>query len=232
MGYTREQVLDMCQRAIGNVKIFYQADFINYIGKTTDTDEYYTEVVAEFICDNIECFRCDIPMITRRSSYRMKSHIGRVPTSNRIEEKLAIKMFNRSDKEGHKYPHIGTIIDYQVPLKNKRSDAAGKVDLLAFDGSTLRILELKRPDSEETMLRCILEGFTYLQTVDQAKLATDFGLPTNTPVEACPFVFRNKAQWNEMQEDRPHLKQLMSLLNSKPYYISKTDLGHYEISEV
>lgn len=63
MGYTREQVLDMCQRSLVNVKTLYQDDFINCTGKTTDTKEYYTEVVAEFICDNVDCFRCNIPIL-------------------------------------------------------------------------------------------------------------------------------------------------------------------------
>lgn len=70
MGYTRKQILDMCQKAIADVKTFYQTDFINYTGKTTDIKEYYTEVVAEFICDNIEYFRCNIPMITRKSYWQ------------------------------------------------------------------------------------------------------------------------------------------------------------------
>ena len=38
--------------------------------------------------------------------------------------------------------YVGEILDYQTPLKNKRSDEAGKIDLLSYDGRILRILEL------------------------------------------------------------------------------------------
>ena len=115
------------------------------------------------------------------------------------------------------------MIDYQTPLKNKREDEAGKIDLLAYDGTTLRILELKKPDSVETMLRCVLEGYTYLKTANIAKLLEDFKLPSDTIVNACPFVFKNGEQHSEMMEQRPHLKRLMDLLDSKPYYIAGRD---------
>ncbi len=235
MGYTRKQILDECQRELEDIKTFYQAKFINYRGTTSDTDEYYTEVVAEFVCDNIERFKQDIPMITRKASYKTASHIGKVPTSNREEETIAIKMFNQSDKEGSIYPFIGKIIDYQTPLKSTKEDVAGKVDLLAYDGHTLHILELKKPDSTETMLRCVLEGYTYLQTVNNKKLLLNFSLPADTLVTASPLVFYGGEQHQEMREleigKRPHLKKLMELLESKPYYVSENANEEYEIVE-
>lgn len=219
MSYTRQKIINDCEAAIADIKTFYQAPFINYRGKTTDTDEYFTEVVAEFVCNNIERFKNDIPMITRKSSYKTASHIGNVPTSNREEETIAIKMFNLSDKEGYVYPFIGKIIDYQTPLKSSKDDVAGKIDLLSYDGETLRILELKKPDSTETMLRCVLEGYTYLQTVDKEKLLCSFKLPPHTAVKASPFVFYSGEQHQEMSDNRPWLQKLMILLDSKPYYI-------------
>lgn len=231
MGYTRAEILNECAKAIQNIKAFYQADFINYRGKTSDTNEYYTEVVAEFVCDNIEHFKIEIPMITRKSSYKTVSHIGTVPTSNREEETIAIKMFNQSEKQGYVYDFIGKIIDYQTPLKSTKKDVAGKVDLLSFDEHILHILELKKPDSTETMLRCVLEGFTYLQTVDKDKLLKDFGLPNTTKVTASPFVFKGGIQYQEMQDNRKWLKQLMILLDSKPYYVVENNDIEYRVTE-
>ncbi len=230
MGYTRTETLNECEKAIRDIKTFYQADFINYRGKTSDTDEYYTEVVAEFICDNIGRFKTEIPMITRKSSYKTASHIGNVPTSNREEETIAIKMFNLSDKDDYVYDFIGKIIDYQTPLKSTKKDVAGKVDLLSFDGHTLHILELKKPDSTETMLRCVLEGFTYLQTIDKDKLLKDFGLPNTTKVTASPFVFKGGIQYQEMKDNRKWLKQLMGMLDSTPYYVVENN-DRYFVTE-
>ena len=222
MGYTREQILEQCNRAFNNKSTFYKKGFINYRGKTIDTREYYTEVVAEFLCDNIDAYITGIERITRKSSYKTPGHDGIYdPSSNREEEKIAMQMFTQSRLCGA-YDFIGKIEDYQTPLKSTAHDDAGKIDLLSFDGKIARILELKKPDSKETMLRCVLEGFTYLRTADQGKLLRDFGYdPQCIVIKASPFVFYGGIQHKEMKEKRPHLRQLMALLDSKPFYIIK-----------
>ena len=53
MGYTRKEIIDKCEIALKDVKNFYKNDFVNYRGKTTDTDEYYTEVICEWLIKNI-----------------------------------------------------------------------------------------------------------------------------------------------------------------------------------
>ena len=226
MGYTRNDILEQCKATFQSISTFYKQPFINYRGKTDDTDEYYTEVAAEFLCGHITEFTNGIDAITRESNYKISSHDGVIkdPDSGRDEEIIAMKMY------GKEYDFVGKIIDYQTPLKNTRSDEAGKIDLLAFDGKTLRILELKKPDSIETMLRCVLEGYTYLKTVNVSKLLADFNLPGSTIVRACPFVFKNGEQYQEILGQRPHLKRLMDLLCSKPYYISEIN-GKFFVTE-
>lgn len=221
MGYSRDDILLKCRVAFGDIKTFYKQPFVNYNGQTDDTNEYYTEVVADFLCGNISAYINGIPQITREASYKTAGHDGVFDAGTpREEERIAMEMFKQS-KEGLPYDHIGDIIDYQTPLKNKRSDVAGKIDLLSYNGSTLFVLELKKPDSEESMLRCVLEGFTYMQTVNKNKLLTDFALPVGTIIKASPFVFRDKLQHEQMSEERPHLFKLMKLLGSKPYYLNK-----------
>ena len=221
MGYSRNDILKKCQIAFRDIKTFYKQSFINYNGKTNDTGEYYTEVIAAFLCNNISAYINGIPQITREANYKTAGHDGVFDADTpREEEKIAMEMFKQS-KGDLPYNHIGNIIDYQTPLKNKQSDVAGKIDLLSYDGSTLYILELKKPDSEESMLRCVLEGFTYMQTVNKEKLLDNFSLPSDTIIKASPFVFRGKLQHKQMTEARPYLFRLMQLLDSKPYYISK-----------
>ena len=229
MAYTKEDILNKCKYALENPSTFYQADVINYRDKTDD-GILYNEIVAEFVCDNFDKLTFGIDKITREETYKTQSHDGEFnPNSKREEEITAIKMFNQC-KDGSDYDFIGKIIDYQTPLKNTSKDEAGKIDLLSSDGKTLRILELKKKDSKETMLRCVLEGFTYLCTVDKAKLLKDFCLPYDTEIVACPFVFFDEEQHREMKEDRPWLKKLMMLMNSKPYYI-KEENGYYKVME-
>ncbi len=230
MGYSRYDILQKCRVAFGDIKTFYKQPVINYNGRTDDTNEYYTEVVADFLCKNISAYIDGIPRITREASYKTAGHDGVFDADTpREEEKIAMEMFKQS-KGGLPYNHIGTIIDYQTPLKNIRSDVAGKIDLLSYHGSTLYILELKKPDSDESMLRCVLEGFTYMQTVNKEKLLENFSLPSDTIIKASPFVFRDKLQHKQMEEERPHLFRLMQLLDSKPYYIYKEN-GIYKVEE-
>ena len=227
MGYSRQKIIEKIEDAKDNMQTFYKSDFINYRGKTTDTDEYYTEIVCEWLLENLDLLN-EIPTITREKGYLTKTHDGVIRNlkSNRDEEIIAMKMFNQSEING-----LGKILDYQTPLKNtSQNKGVGKIDLLSYDGDVLRILELKKPDSDETMLRCVIEGYTYLKTVDNKKLLQDFKLPQDTKIEANPFVFVGSIAYDEMFEDRPNLKNLIQVLNCKPLFI-KTENEKYFVEE-
>ena len=225
--YKRSEVLRMCQDALVNASDFYIQKFVNYRGKTRDTGEYYTEIVAEFVLKNLDAFRT-IPSIQRKATYKTANHDGAFSEgSNREEEIVAMRLFNQC-KGGSDYAYIGKIIDYQTPLKSSRTHGGrnvGKIDLLSFnkDENTVFILELKRKDSTETMLRCVLEAYTYYKTVDGDKLKKDFGLCSNTQIRVCPLVFRGGEQWKEMQGKRAELYKLIIALNATPYYVAETN---------
>jgi len=192
---------------------------------------YYTEIIAKWLLDNIELFN-DIKMISRENSYKVDSHDGKIKNekSGREEEIIAMKLFDFSQNQGKVFDIIGKIIDYQTPLKNVQTDDVGKIDLLAYNENekTLRILELKKPESKETMLRCVLEAYTYLKILDKTKLLKDFELPENTEIKACPFVFYGKEQYREMQQDRENLKDLIKKLEIEVIYL-KEEKGEYNV---
>lgn len=232
--YSKDEIIKKLEVAKSEMWKFYSQDFVNYRGKTSDKErDYYTEIIAGWLLDNIELFN-DIKMITREKSYKVDTHDGIIKNkgSKREEEKIAMKLFDLSQNQGKVFEIIGKIIDYQTPLKDIQTDKAGKIDLLAYNEKenpkTLRILELKKPDSEETMLRCVLEAYTYLKIVDKAKLLKDFGLPENTKIKACPFVFYGKEQYKEMQEDRKNLKELIEKLEIEVIYL-KEENGEYNV---
>ena len=232
MSYTREQIRIRLDELASNMALFYKRGCINYRGKTSDTKEYYSEVISEWLLERLDLLN-QVKPITRQSSYWVDGHDGIPdnPNSIRKEELIAMAM-----KRQGTLPLVGQVLDYQTPLKSVQKDKAGKIDLLTYDDKTLRILELKEPDSKETMLRCVLEGYTYLKTVDRDKLISDFirdsgvNIPAGTALEACPFVFHGGFQWKEMHQDRPHLKRLMEALNSKPYYVVE-EKGVYSVTE-
>ena len=232
--YSKDEIIKKLEVAKSEMWKFYSQDFVNYRGKTSDKErDYYTEIIAGWLLDNIELFN-DIKMITREKSYKVDTHDGIIKNkgSKREEEKIAMKLFDLSQNQGKVFEIIGKIIDYQTPLKDIQTDKAGKIDLLAYneEEKILRILELKKPDSEETMLRCVLEAYTYLKVVDKDKLLKDFGLPKNTKIKACPFVFYGKEQYKEMQEDRKNLKELIEKLEIEVIYLEEKD-GEYIVKK-
>ena len=220
--YSKDEITKMMEEAKSDMKNFYKKEFVNYSGETSNTKEYYTEIIAEWLLDNFYLFDT-IKMISRESSYKVDSHNGIIKdeNSNREEEKIAMELFDYSQNKGVTFDIIGKIIDYQTPLKNVQKDDVGKIDLLAYNEKekTLKILELKKPDSKETMLRCVLEAYTYLKIVDKDKLLKDFGLPKDTILKTCPFVFVDGEQYKEIQEDRKYLKELMKNLDIEPIYL-------------
>ena len=234
--YNKNDILEMCEDAMKNPALFYTQKLVNYQGICPDARIPYTEIIAEYLIDHLATYTAGLPTLRRSGFYYTAAHQGKYdPNSPRVEEITAMKMFNHC-REGGRYDKIGRILDYQVPLKNKRSDQVGKIDLLAYDSHVLRILELKKPGAEaETMLRCVLEGYTYLRTVDTAKLIDDFNrgvpdlhLPEDTPVKASPFVFENSRPYRDYFSECPKLKQLMELLDSLPFFIREIS-GGYEV---
>ena len=237
--YSKDEIKKKLEVAKSEMWKFYSQDFVNYRGKISDKErDYYTEIIAKWLLDNIELFN-DIKMISRENSYKVDSHDGKIKNekSEREEEIIAMKLFDSSQNQGKVFDIIGKIIDYQTPLKNVQTDKAGKIDLLAYNEKenpkTLRILELKKLDSKETMLRCVLEAYTYLKIVDKAKLLKDFGLPEDTIIKACPFVFYGKEQYREMQaikDDRKNLGKLIEKLGIEVIYLEEKD-GEYSIKK-
>lgn len=223
--YTRDEILRKCKEASENMALLYNADFVNYTGITKDTKELVSKVVSEYLCENIELFD-NIPCITRKTSYKTESHLGKINEQSNREENTAKRLFLDNQERGP-YKYIGTILDYQTPLKDVVSDEVGKIDLLSVNGNIVYVLELKQMDSKETMLRCILESYTYLKTVDSQKLIADFELSRIDSIKASPLVFKQGNQWNEMNDNNhnTYLKKLSAMLDVVPYYIEVSEDG-------
>lgn len=218
-GYKKDEIINKLEN-LKDISTLYKEDFINYRGDTIDTKEKYTEVIAEWLIKNFNLFD-NIKKITRQSSYKVDTHDGKHnnQNSNRLEEIMAIEIFNQGSLN-----ILGKVLDYQTPLKNERDDKAGKIDIVSYnkDIKTVYLLELKKEDNEETMLRCVLEIFTYSKTLDKDKLLEDFNLPKDTKIKASPLVFFNGSQHKEMVDDNnKFLKQLMDKLDIEPFYIIK-----------
>lgn len=228
-GYIKDEIINKLEN-LKDISTLYKEDFINYRGDTTDTKEKYTEVIAEWLIKNFNLFD-NIKKITRQSSYKVDTHDGKHnnQNSNRLEEIMAIEIFNQKSLN-----ILGEVIDYQTPLKDKLGDEAGKIDIVSYDkdNKIVYLLELKREDSKETMLRCVLEIFTYSKTLDKDKFLENFNLPKDTKIKASPLVFFNGSQYKEMADsDNKYLKDLIKKLEIELFYISKNNNSEYNITK-
>jgi len=201
MSYSRKDIKTKVGQALKNPATLYTKDFVNYRGNVVN-GERYTEIAAMELRKqgNLTLLR-GIPKITREASYKTESHKElakreKPSDSNREEEWIAIGLY------GKKLDCIGKVIDFQTPLKDGSGDTAGKIDLLSYNKNenTAYILELKKPQSEETLLRCVLEAYTYWKTVDKKKLLRDFELE-GVELRKAVLVFKNSVAYNDFIGD-------------------------------
>lgn len=217
--YTRKEIIDMCDEASNNMESFYQANFVKFSGTVKGEKVYYTEIIAEWLLNHFKELE-NIKEIEREGDYNLH-HDGVIPRiTNRTEEIRAKELFNSKTV----YPGIGKIIDYQTPLKDRQTDNAGKIDLLSRNDKEKRvyILELKKKGSDETMLRCVLEAYTYLRTVSKERLFKSFGIPEDYELKAAPLVYPNSVPYSEYKDvNRESLHELMRKLNIEPFFIEE-----------
>ena len=154
---------------------FYKAPIINYkgyiTGKSKVNNTRYSEVIADTLVSK-GYIKTWLELQPLRPNHFDTGHnhsesvdMNKLQISNRKEEILAKLLFYQREVKD-----LGYIFDYQTPLKKVQSDPYGKIDLLGYNSKDkcYSIIELKyRPSgSEETLLRCVLEAYTYYKLFD------------------------------------------------------------------
>ncbi|WP_339896462.1 hypothetical protein [uncultured Algibacter sp.] len=170
MRKTEEEVIKVLGHELLKIENLYKSNCVNWKGKTKDTKVYSTEIIANKLIKELKEFD-KISTIKRTKPYCRENHLNiKINKTNRHEENFAKQIIGLS-LEG-----LGLILDYQVPLKNLQSDKAGKIDLISIDlmTKTLYLIELKHGNNNETLLRAILESYTYYKIVDKVKLKIDY----------------------------------------------------------
>ena len=161
---------------------FYKAPIINYkgyvTGKSKVNNTRYSEVIADTLVSK-GYIKTWLELKPLRPNHFDTGHnhsesvdINKLQISNRKEEILAKLLFYQREVKD-----LGYIFDYQTPLKKTRNDSYGKIDLLGYNKADecYSVIELKyRPSgSDETLLRCILEAYTYYKLLDLKQIKSD-----------------------------------------------------------
>lgn len=229
--YSRTELANKVSDASNNMNTFYNMPFINYQGYTRDCKQLFDcEYISEVISQNIDewFLRDAIKAVKRKQGYFPDTHSGenRFSTSNREEEKIAM-FYWKNQEVGDE---IGTILDYQTPLKGKRTDSVGKVDLISYDANdkSILFLELKKPESKETLLRCLVESFTYTKFVDKNEFSKDLKAFKNIEfkrIVPCALFFKNSRPYEDYERvidgSFPFTKELLKKLGVRLYCIEE-----------
>lgn len=91
--YTVYDIINMVKKASSNMDTFYNEKFVNYQGKTSDTNIFYIEIIAKYLSQNITLFN-SIKTIHRQNTYCTGTHLSEYDsTSNHTEEIIVQKHF-------------------------------------------------------------------------------------------------------------------------------------------
>ena len=159
---------------------FYKAPIVNYKGYINGSKNLYSEIIAKTLVSEDLIKEWDKLKPVRPNHFDTGHNhsesvdINKLQISNRKEEILAKLLFYQREVKD-----LGYIFDYQTPLKETRNDSYGKIDLLGYNNADecYSVIELKyRPSgSDETLLRCILEAYTYYKLLDLNQIKSDVG---------------------------------------------------------
>ena len=161
---------------------FYKAPIVNYKGYVKgaiqEDKNRYSEVISSTLLSKnlLKAWKELTPVrpnhFDTKHTHSESVDMEQLQGTNRKEEILAKLLFYQCEVNG-----LGYIFDYQTPLKADRNDSYGKIDLLGYNSKDkcYSIIELKyRPSgSEETLLRCILEAYTYYKLLDLKQIKSD-----------------------------------------------------------
>lgn len=179
---------------------------------------YYNEVL-KLLLENIESIK-KIEKTKRRSEF----YIDRFSTSSkkikRKEERFCMALYFTSDKG--EYP-FGRVINYQVPLKPRKNEygtkkdqeGMGKIDIVSLRGDSLYLIEAKRASTKDSLLKTILEIYTYFkQAVQNEHFKEVFG-SGHKIFKPAILLFEGSKPANEIKSMNEGLKELLGLLEKE-----------------
>lgn len=182
-----------------------------------------------------------IPCQSSRKSYVIPCHQHKriLPAPGeerrRKEEWTCISMCQSAPEGG--YP-FGTLVGYQIPLKtpgSSKNSGLGKIDLLALNGTTAMLLELKRSDSGEHPLRAFLEAYTYWKQLG-GENAGDFLRKSDaqgaTALDKAVVLYRGSRIADKLMGASDEMKQFLRRLQVTCYFVDQAPQSEYLFDHV
>ena len=230
---TEDEIKSIINAYFNQEKLRYLYDE-DYTGETKDTKRNISDLIAEQILkldDNLEnYFNNNIQTINRiprenEKSYSPKGHnLQREKEEALLREKPLDEKWLAKSLLLNKYNEIGEIKDYEIPINQENNDGAGEIDLIAYNEETNKIslIELKRKDNPETILRAILEICTYYCQINKQQFKKEYANQTQNETEIWKvvMVFENSYQHRQYEDEfSKNIRKLVEKLNIKIFLI-------------
>lgn len=177
----------------------------------------YLERIAERLADEFPSIALNKSGL-RQSSFRTDSHRGQISLNTDISQ-LTEKRLVRALFNSRLLPVLGTAVDYEVPLKNTAEAPHGDIDLICHAGTSCLCLEAKKPDSTESLLKPILQAYTYTSLVATRRhsFLADFGLPETTALAPGVLTFTSATSGRQLAalDNYPNTRRLITIMNER-----------------
>lgn len=135
------------------------------------------------------------------------------------------------------YP-FGKLVGYQIPLKTPGgtdNDGLGKIDLLAQNGTTATLLELKQANSKEHPLRAFLEAYTYWKQLG-GEGAGDFLKKSDamyaSELDKAVVFYRGSQIADKLIHSSEAMKQFLRRFQVKCYFVDQSLQSEYLFDHV
>ena len=204
-------------------------------GTKTKEGYPYSNVISEYLINIniIEQYKNNKNIISRHDYYKnylMPNHkplsedeINTLSEQERKEEWEARSFLNNN------FLYLGKIIDYQTPIKGVKTDTAGKIDILAYNKEGyITLIEYKRQDNPENLVRAILEICTYFYQIDKKQLIEEI-LEKNTEYKIdkepkkCVLLYKDSILHKQYKES---VYKLAKILEVEVYVLQKINDGY------
>lgn len=177
----------------------------------------YLEWIAEWIVDSFPY----IQLLTngiRSRTFRVSDHRGQISLNTKIEQ-LTEKRLVRAMFNSRLLPVLGKVIDYEIPLKDTDEATHGDIDLLCILPGTCLCVEAKKPKASESILKALLQAYTYTSLVSTKKslFFSSFQLDPQLQLAPSILTFASAQSGWQLKEisKYPHLRKLIEMLDNQ-----------------
>ncbi|MCL1927728.1 MAG: hypothetical protein FWG07_02905 [Treponema sp.] len=212
--YEKEELYDRLKKDTDkDMSLFYKEPYIYNDTVVKGTTKCCYDFVAEYLIEKLEqtdIFEKNVKKVPRLQEYNRK----REKPDEKLEMQFAKYLYNSNSKIGD----LGEIIQYETPLyAARKKDGVGGVDLLAYNGKQLSLIELKLQANQDTMLHSILQVNTYYHQIDEEKLKKEFNC-SDAEIQKVVLVFKDSPQYLQYK-DSAIIRKLAEKLSFTVYVL-------------